>query len=157
MNVTEQRHVLSEVDPASRTATCRWCGPCTRIRRAGTTSAGTTRWSCVGRDKERPGATKRQRLSRYKKLRAAGADESQCAICHRSGIPLIADHCHRTNVPRGFLCRKCNSALGWFNDDPELLQAALDYLSTAGAAHSDRAHSAATDTRADDRLRPDSL
>lgn len=54
-----------------------------------------------------------------------------CAICNS---PLgtfnqyTVDHCHTTNKVRGLLCRKCNTGLGHFGDNPVLLQRAIDYL-----------------------------
>lgn len=41
---------------------------------------------------------------------------------------LCVDHCHESRKIRGLLCRKCNGALGGFNDSIELLKAAIDYL-----------------------------
>lgn len=41
---------------------------------------------------------------------------------------LQIDHCHETNSIRGFLCNRCNTALGFFNDSKEVIQKALDYL-----------------------------
>ena len=41
---------------------------------------------------------------------------------------LAIDHCHDTGKVRGLLCQKCNTSIGRFNDDPELLQKAVDYL-----------------------------
>lgn len=61
-----------------------------------------------------------------------------CAICGKEEITkhnksksiyiLSIDHCHSTNKVRGLLCKKCNSAIGFFNDDPELLRLAYKYL-----------------------------
>lgn len=56
----------------------------------------------------------------------------ECAIC--GGIrevkedSLCVDHCHKTNNVRGLLCNHCNTALGKFEDNIELLQNAIKYL-----------------------------
>ncbi len=41
---------------------------------------------------------------------------------------LVVDHCHKTNKVRKLLCDKCNKGLGQFNDNPELMQKAINYL-----------------------------
>jgi Recombination endonuclease VII len=52
-----------------------------------------------------------------------------CAICKKTPRGLLCiDHCHVTGKVRGLLCRKCNSALGFYDDDPKLVQAGADYL-----------------------------
>ena len=58
-----------------------------------------------------------------------------CAICKRSaaeaggrGTVLHVDHCHATGKVRGLLCSPCNTALGFFQDNPERLRVAADYL-----------------------------
>src|SRR5262245_33635531 len=52
-----------------------------------------------------------------------------CAICKKkSDETLCVDHCHRTRKLRSLLCRKCNSGLGCFDDDPTLLRAAAAYV-----------------------------
>lgn len=41
---------------------------------------------------------------------------------------LAIDHDHQIGGIRGLLCSRCNSALGLFNDDINLLQSAIKYL-----------------------------
>jgi hypothetical protein len=56
----------------------------------------------------------------------------ECAIC--GGVRVIVqgglcvDHCHKTNKVRGLLCNHCNTALGKFDDNIELLKNAIKYL-----------------------------
>ena len=53
-------------------------------------------------------------------------------FCSTCGIhdptKMCVDHCHKTNVVRGTLCRKCNLALGYVNDDIDILNKLIDYL-----------------------------
>lgn len=55
---------------------------------------------------------------------------NSCAICLRENKEkyLSIDHCHKTGVIRGLLCRNCNLALGYLNDDIELFNNAINYL-----------------------------
>lgn len=53
-----------------------------------------------------------------------------CAICRCRKAKAI-DHDHATGRVRGVLCHGCNSAIGVFNEDPEVFQRALDYLGVA--------------------------
>lgn len=54
-----------------------------------------------------------------------------CAICHNicsTGKNLCVDHKHSIGNIRGLLCDKCNRGLGAFDDNVELLKAAIKYL-----------------------------
>lgn len=52
-----------------------------------------------------------------------------CGICG-STDKLVIDHCHQTGKVRGRLCHIHNVGLGMFQDTIELLQKAIDYLSS---------------------------
>lgn len=57
------------------------------------------------------------------------AQGSRCAICEKSiDFKCATDHDHKGNFVRGMLCKPCNSALGLFKDDPNILRRAAQYL-----------------------------
>lgn len=55
-----------------------------------------------------------------------------CAVCRcnldAKGVVPCVDHDHNTGDVRGVLCRACNTGLGLFKDDPELMRAAAAYV-----------------------------
>lgn len=59
-----------------------------------------------------------------------------CAICGKDNgqIALCIDHDHATNEVRGLLCNLCNRGIGLFNDNPNLLDKAKQYV-IKGAPH----------------------
>jgi len=52
-----------------------------------------------------------------------------CGIC--AGAATTLDHSHATGRVRGGLCDGCNKGLGFFQNSPEVLLAAVDYLRVA--------------------------
>lgn len=51
-----------------------------------------------------------------------------CGICEKRTEDLVIDHDHRTGFRRGLLCSACNTGLGQFQDNSDILQKAVDYL-----------------------------
>ena len=58
--------------------------------------------------------------------------EGKCAICgiHQSQLkhPLGVDHNHTTKKNRDLLCVRCNTALGSFQENIQILELAINYL-----------------------------
>jgi hypothetical protein len=73
--------------------------------------------------------------------------EGRCAICESAFEDLQKtphiDHDHDTGQVRGLLCGKCNSGIGYLQDDLGLVRAAASYLAryadTAASGSEDRA------------------
>ena len=56
-----------------------------------------------------------------------------CPICKKSSIPnvtahLVIDHDHDTGNAREWICDSCNTGLGRFKDNIELMQETIKYL-----------------------------
>ena len=60
-----------------------------------------------------------------------------CECCGQTSVKLDLDHCHETEMFRGFICRSCNKTLGLNGDsyetikDSELDSNYLDYMKQA--------------------------
>lgn len=59
-----------------------------------------------------------------------------CAICHKKPPQVFdVDHDHKTGKVRGLLCHRCNTMLGAFGDDAELIATtmtrAISYLNAS--------------------------
>jgi hypothetical protein len=63
--------------------------------------------------------------------------DNKCYLCGSEGFligknnhseKLAVDHCHSTGKVRRLLCHNCNRALGLFQDNPEVLRKAVNYL-----------------------------
>jgi hypothetical protein len=60
------------------------------------------------------------------------AQDCKCAIC-KTHLPMSGhlthlDHDHKTGKLRDFLCTNCNRGLGHFQDNEDILMAAIKYL-----------------------------
>jgi len=57
----------------------------------------------------------------------------ECPICLKAIIrehvnDVVLDHSHEDGSIRGWLCSSCNTSLGKFNDDPEILKRAVNWI-----------------------------
>jgi RNase P subunit RPR2 len=94
----------------------------------------------IRREKYRETA-KKQRVGQYR-LQKYGLTEGEyqdlvlfqnniCAICNKpNNKTLNIDHDHKTGKVRGLLCHYCNIGLGLFKDDIDVLNKAINYLSS---------------------------
>lgn len=64
----------------------------------------------------------------------------KCKLCYRDvsveGLGpdrAVVDHCHKNGHVRGILCNECNRALGYFHDNIQALENAVDYLRSDNA------------------------
>lgn len=75
--------------------------------------------------------TRKYGITKQNYLTLWQAQGGLCSICETPlGVdkrPAV-DHDHVTGKVRGLLCSKCNTGLGQFNDNPDLLLLACDYL-----------------------------
>lgn len=68
-------------------------------------------------------------LSKEEYFKILNNQNGVCAICNnKPNERLSVDHCHKTKKIRGLLCRKCNAGVGFFKDDINHLQKAIEYL-----------------------------
>ena len=60
------------------------------------------------------------------------AHNNKCKVCGTKmklyTNTVAIDHCHETGEVRDIVCKKCNTAMGQFRDDPKLIAKAIDYL-----------------------------
>ena len=125
------RKLHYQTDPAKFAAASRkWCRE-NREHHNATKRA----WHAANKAKHKDTTLKRTygiSLGDYENLLALQG--GVCAVCKTAthsncGRALHVDHCHATGKIRGLLCGKCNSLLGFVNDDVKLLDAAKEYLS----------------------------
>lgn len=71
-------------------------------------------------------------IDEYNKL--FNLQDGCCAICNRHQTELTrnlaVDHNHITGEIRGLLCSNCNTGIGNLRDDVNLLERAIEYLTT---------------------------
>lgn len=75
---------------------------------------------------------------------------THCPLCSKkfgTGARTATDHSHGTGRVRGLICRLCNTALGHFRDNPEIIKAAIAYLEHWAAVHAAEASGAGNEGR----------
>lgn len=129
-----------------------WCKPCVRVYAESIKKEPRYRerrkelWHSKPHDhpsKLRKKASSRRRrrawqynISQHILDAVLATQNNRCGICEVPFAELTSkamqlDHCHATNVFRGFLCVSCNHLLGNAKDDPKRLRAAIEYLDRA--------------------------
>ena len=69
-------------------------------------------------------------LSREEYLELFNKQDNKCDICKKplEGIKACVDHSHDNGKIRGILCNNCNNGIGFFGDNIELLETAIEYI-----------------------------
>ena len=67
---------------------------------------------------------------RYRLKKSAPPAPANCECCGSSfeEAKRVLDHCHYSRTFRGWICAKCNTGLGHFDDNIEQLQKGIEYL-----------------------------
>lgn len=53
---------------------------------------------------------------------------SKCGICNKETKELVIDHNHTTRVVRELLCNNCNTGLGMFYENIDILKSVIKYI-----------------------------
>lgn len=82
----------------------------------------------AGAEDRRQSARESSQRKKASRDAAHGGMPDTCQVCGATGRVIHWDHCHKTEIFRGWLCRNCNMALGLLHDDPVILRLLADYL-----------------------------
>ncbi len=97
-----------------------------------TSSKEKIRLSLVGKDNSKSRNWKGGVSPQNKRKNAPRPMPEKCEVCNRdkkvSTKGLHYDHCHKTGKFRGWLCFKCNVALGMVGDSVDILEKLIIYL-----------------------------
>ena len=117
-----ERHKLSEPSVENKTAICSICGPTTLYIKGGRPRCA-TKSMC-----------EQMRLGYYIGMKdiekLIGKRPKACGVCLGArSSRLVVDHDHDTDEIRGWLCDKCNLALGYLGDDADTIYRLAEYMS----------------------------
>ena len=117
----EDRHSLSDTHVEMKIATCSVCGPTTLYIKGGRPRCA-TKSMC-----EQMQIGFYIGMSDIEKL--IGPKPKVCSVCLGArSRRLVVDHDHKTNEIRGWLCDKCNLALGYLGDDAATIYRLAEYM-----------------------------
>lgn len=122
------RHKLLEKNEETMTGVCAVCGPVAVLWRNNRNLRYVVCKTARNLDRHKYGKLPLPPNT----LALLASQNNSCAICKD---PLLIndvnmDHCHESNRWRGSLCRNCNLGLGYFKDNVESMQNAIDYVNT---------------------------
>jgi hypothetical protein len=112
-------HAVHDRDDLYRTGVCVWCGPVRTMSNGSCKNAHELRQYVSSRNS---GSHHGLTIAQARAMRAG----RQCEIC--GDVGQAVDHDHKTGEVRGVLCHACNIGLGKFEDNPDLIKLALEYL-----------------------------
>jgi len=67
-------------------------------------------------------------LTELDKQRFIEANNGKCACCHTVPKKFVVDHNHLTGKIRGIICQKCNTMIGFIEQNPDLYELCKKYL-----------------------------
>lgn len=93
----------------------------------------TKRPSCKSCRKDKDGVNIPTEIrKKWDQNRPSNFDLFSCPICNKRSVAgiskIVLDHNHSNGHVRGWLCESCNTGIGRFDDDPQLVQRAIDWL-----------------------------
>ena len=71
-------------------------------------------------------------LTKEEVIEMRAEQNSTCPICMRPTKRFCVDHDHETGKVRGLLCYRCNTGLGLFYDNLDVVKRAVGYLEKKG-------------------------
>jgi hypothetical protein len=124
-----------EVTYTGDTKRCSGCRKVLPINRFGYNKAKSLGRACTCKKCLKVHSTKMRELHAKYQV----PENHSCPICEKSAeqlyspgmgnkTPFRLDHDHVTGAFRGFICDSCNTGMGKFRDNPDLMQGAIDYL-----------------------------
>lgn len=70
--------------------------------------------------------------NKWNEIKPRNGDQFQCPICKIISIvgvsKIVLDHDHHTGQVRGWVCESCNTGIGRFDDNPEILVNGIAWL-----------------------------